>query len=134
MIRAPPGYKFVGADVDSEELWIASLIGDSIFKMHGGTALGWMTLEGTKSEGTDLHSKTASILGISRNEAKIFNYGRIYGAGVKFAAQLLKEFNPSLSEADANSTAKSSMKRLKARNRRLRCWTSNPFGARDPKV
>lgn len=106
MIRAPPGYKFVGADVDSEELWIASLIGDSIFKMHGGTALGWMTLEGTKSEGTDLHSKTASILGISRNEAKIFNYGRIYGAGVKFAAQLLKEFNPSLSEADANSTAK----------------------------
>jgi hypothetical protein len=23
-VVAPPGYKFVGADVDSEELWIAS--------------------------------------------------------------------------------------------------------------
>ncbi|ODQ64564.1 hypothetical protein NADFUDRAFT_60318 [Nadsonia fulvescens var. elongata DSM 6958] len=98
MVKAPPGYKFVGADVDSEELWIASLFGDSLFKIHGGTALGWMTLEGSKSEGTDLHSSTANIIGISRNEAKIFNYGRIYGAGVKFAGQLLKQFNPQMTK------------------------------------
>jgi len=31
MIRAPKGYCFVGADVDSQELWIASLIGDAQF-------------------------------------------------------------------------------------------------------
>ncbi|ODQ82495.1 hypothetical protein BABINDRAFT_159071 [Babjeviella inositovora NRRL Y-12698] len=105
LIEAPPGYCFVGADVDSEELWIASLVGDSIFKLHGGTALGWMTLEGTKSEGTDLHSKTANILGISRNEAKVFNYGRIYGAGLKFACTLLKQFNPTLTEEQAAETA-----------------------------
>ncbi|KAK7204264.1 DNA polymerase family A-domain-containing protein [Myxozyma melibiosi] len=105
MIRAPDNYKFVGADVDSEELWIASLVGDSQFKMHGGTAIGWMTLEGTKSAGTDLHSRTASILGISRNDAKVFNYGRIYGAGLKFAIQLLRQFNPSISEQDAIKTA-----------------------------
>lgn len=105
MIQTPPGYKFVGADVDSEELWIASIMGDSLFKMHGGTALGWMTLEGSKGEGTDLHSKTASILEISRNEAKVFNYGRIYGAGVKFAAQLLRTFRPDISEEKAKSTA-----------------------------
>lgn len=106
-IVAPPGYCIVGADVDSEELWIASLVGDSMFKMHGGTAIGWMTLEGTKSEGTDLHSKTASILGISRNEAKIFNYGRIYGAGLKFATKLLKQFNPKLTDAECAERAKS---------------------------
>ncbi|KAG7879655.1 hypothetical protein KL938_003708 [Ogataea parapolymorpha] len=105
MIQSPPGYCFVGADVDSEELWVASLVGDSVFKIHGGTAIGWMTLEGTKSEGTDLHSKTAKILGISRNDAKVFNYGRIYGAGVKFATSLLKKFNPALTEADARKTA-----------------------------
>lgn len=105
MVKAPPGYKFVGADVDSEELWIASIMGDSLFKIHGGTALGWMTLEGTKSEGTDLHSKTAKILNISRNEAKVFNYGRIYGAGVKFATQLLKQFCPHLSNEESKSTA-----------------------------
>lgn len=105
MVRTPPGYKFVGADVDSEELWIASLVGDSMFKMHGGTALGWMTLEGSKNEGTDLHSKTASILGISRNDAKVFNYGRIYGAGLAFAQQLLKQFNPTLTEKEVQDTA-----------------------------
>lgn len=106
LVQAPPGYVFVGADVDSEELWIASLVGDSVFKLHGGTALGWMTLEGTKNAGTDLHSKTAKILGISRNEAKVFNYGRIYGAGVKFATSLLKKFNPSITDEEADKVAK----------------------------
>lgn len=105
LIEAPSGYCFVGADVDSEELWIASLVGDSLFKMHGATALGWMTLEGDKNERTDLHSKTAEILGISRNDAKIFNYGRIYGAGVKFATRLLKQFNVNLSDKEAEETA-----------------------------
>ncbi|KAK8090141.1 DNA polymerase family A [Apiospora hydei] len=100
MVRAPPGYCFVGADVDSEELWIASVIGDAIFKLHGGNAIGFMTLEGTKAAGTDLHSRTAGILGITRNAAKVFNYGRIYGAGLKFAGTLLRQFNPSLSEQE----------------------------------
>jgi DNA polymerase gamma 1 len=95
----------VGADVDSEELWIASLVGDATFKLHGGNAVGFMTLEGTKSAGTDLHSRTASILGITRNDAKVFNYGRIYGAGLKFAATLLRQFNPSLSEKQTMETA-----------------------------
>ncbi|KAL8420054.1 hypothetical protein RB594_002998 [Gaeumannomyces avenae] len=105
MIKAPPGYSFVGADVDSEELWIASVLGDAVFKLHGGNAIGFMTLEGTKAAGTDLHSRTASILGISRNQSKIFNYGRIYGAGLKFASQLLRQFNPLLSESETSETA-----------------------------
>ena len=50
LVEAPKGYCFVGADVDSEELWIASLVGDSMLQIHGGTALGWMTLEGEKSQ------------------------------------------------------------------------------------
>ncbi|KAF2126704.1 DNA polymeras-like protein gamma [Dothidotthia symphoricarpi CBS 119687] len=105
MVRAPRGYCFVGADVDSQELWIASLIGDSTFKLHGGNAVGFMTLEGTKAAGTDLHSRTAGILGISRNNAKIFNYGRIYGAGLKFAATLLRQFNPGLTDEQTAKTA-----------------------------
>lgn len=105
MVTAPKGYVFVGADVDSQELWIASLIGDAQFRLHGGSAIGFMTLEGSKGAGTDLHSRTAKILGISRNDAKIFNYGRIYGAGQKFAAQLLRQFNPLTPEAKAQSMA-----------------------------
>ncbi|KXT01583.1 hypothetical protein AC578_6359 [Pseudocercospora eumusae] len=105
MITAPQGYSFVGADVDSQELWIASLVGDASFKIHGGNAIGFMTLEGTKAAGTDLHSRTAKILGISRNDAKVFNYGRIYGAGLKFAQSLLRQFNPGLSEEKAKEIA-----------------------------
>ncbi|KAK7737791.1 DNA-directed DNA polymerase gamma mip1 [Cytospora paraplurivora] len=105
MVKAPPGYSFVGADVDSEELWIASVLGDAVFKIHGGNAIGFMTLEGSKAAGTDLHSRTASILGISRGNAKVFNYGRIYGAGLRFAAQLLRQFNPSLSDRETVDTA-----------------------------
>lgn len=46
MIQAPPHCCFVGADVDSQELWIASVIGDASFSgIHGSTALGWMTLQ-----------------------------------------------------------------------------------------
>ena len=105
MVKAPAGYCFVGADVDSQELWIASLVGDAQFKLHGGNAIGFMTLEGTKSAGTDLHSKTAKILGISRNDAKVFNYGRIYGAGVKFASTLLRQFNHSQSEKETHDIA-----------------------------
>lgn len=104
-VEAPAGYKIIGADVDSEELWISSLMGDAQFRMHGATALGWMTLQGTKAAGTDLHSKTAQILGISRDQAKIFNYGRIYGAGVKFAAGLMQQFNTAIDAVEAKQRA-----------------------------
>ena len=95
-IVAPPGYKIIGADVDSEELWIASLIGDAQFGIHGASAIGFMTLQGTKSAGTDLHSTSGRIVGISRDVAKIFNYSRIYGAGQNYAAKLLMQHNPGL--------------------------------------
>lgn len=39
-----------------QELWIASLLGDADFAgEHGATALGWMTLQGEKAEGTDMY-------------------------------------------------------------------------------
>ena len=79
LIRAPKGYIFVGADVDSQELWIASLLGDAQFGFHGASAIGFMTLQGTKALKTDLHSVTGSIIGVSRDSAKVFNYSRIYG-------------------------------------------------------
>lgn len=107
MIQAPPGYNIVGADVDSQELWIASIIGDSYYKkVHGATPFGWMTLIGNKSNGTDMHSVTAKAVGISRDHAKVINYARIYGAGQKFAERLLKQFNPTMAESDAISKSR----------------------------
>ncbi|KAF2658664.1 DNA polymeras-like protein gamma [Lophiostoma macrostomum CBS 122681] len=127
MVRAPQGYCFVGADVDSQELWIASLIGDTTFKLHGGNAVGFMTLEGTKAAGTDLHSRTASILGISRNDAKVFNYGRIYGAGLRFAATLLRQFNPSLTDAETSKTANDLYENTKGKKTTRKQLHERPF-------
>ena len=65
----------MGADVDSQELWIAALLGDAFFAgHHGATALGWMTLQGKKSDGTDMHSRTAAQAEISRDQAKVRFY------------------------------------------------------------
>ncbi|KAH7555470.1 hypothetical protein BM1_07093 [Bipolaris maydis] len=127
MVRAPKGYCFVGADVDSQELWIASLIGDATFKLHGGNAVGFMTLEGTKAAGTDLHSRTASILGISRNDAKVFNYGRIYGAGLQFASTLLRQFNPSLTDAETSKTANDLYQNTKGKKTTRKVLRERPF-------
>ena len=127
MIKAPPGYSFVGADVDSQELWIASLVGDAQFQLHGGNAIGFMTLEGSKAAGTDMHSRTATILGISRNDAKVFNYGRIYGAGVKFAATLLRQFNPSMAEKQTMEVASNLYKETKGARTNRRALSENPF-------
>lgn len=72
----------------------------------GCTAFGWMTLQGKKSQGTDLHSRTADAVGISREHAKVFNYGRIYGAGQPFAERLLMQFNHRLNQTEAASKAR----------------------------
>ncbi|KAJ8029029.1 DNA polymerase subunit gamma-1 [Holothuria leucospilota] len=107
MVQAPPGYHFVGSDVDSQELWIAAILGDSNFVgIHGGTAFGWMTLQGNKKDGTDMHSMTANTVGISRDHAKVINYARIYGAGTRFARHLLMQFNHNLSKEEAWEKAK----------------------------
>lgn len=116
MVRAPPGYAIVGADVDSEELWISSAMGDAQFGIHGATALGWMTLEGTKAAGTDLHSKTASILGLSRDQAKVFNYSRIYGAGMRHAVQLLLQANADILPEQAQRLAEQLYASTKGKN------------------
>lgn len=114
MIQAPKGYCFVGADVDSQELWIASLMGDSFsYKIHGGTGLSYMTLRGSKSEKTDMHSKTASLIGISRSEAKVLNYARIYGAGQKFIERYLMNTNHQLTAEEAKEKAKKIYKETK---------------------
>ncbi|BHF72384.1 hypothetical protein SprV_0401544900 [Sparganum proliferum] len=113
MVQSPPGYSIVGADVDSQEMWIASLIGDSTVGFQGGTPYGWMTLEGSKAKGTDLHTKTAQLIGISRTEAKILNYARLYGSGMEFTKHLLSKFQTNLRPEEADTKAEKLMKATK---------------------
>ncbi|VDL28522.1 unnamed protein product [Hymenolepis diminuta] len=113
MVQAPPGFCLVGADVDSQEMWIASLIGDSVVGFQGGTPYGWMTLEGSKAKGTDLHTKTANLIGIKRSEAKVLNYARLYGSGLEFTKHLLSKFQSNLRPEEASMKAETLMRATK---------------------
>lgn len=99
-----------------QELWLAALLGDAAFAgVHGGTAFGWRTLQGRKSNGTDLHSVTAKAAGASRHHAKIMNYARIYGAGMNFAQQLLKRFCPEMSDEQTKKAATNTLNLTKGK-------------------
>ncbi|KNE57478.1 hypothetical protein AMAG_18053 [Allomyces macrogynus ATCC 38327] len=119
-VEAPPGWALVGADVDYEELWISSAMGDTQFGLHGASALGWMTLQGTKTDAADLHSVTANILWITRDQAKQFNHARIYGAGVAFATGLLTQHNRMLPTEVATQKAETLYEKSKGLKRRMK--------------
>ena len=131
LIIAPEGYALVGADVDSQELWISSLLGDAQFGIHGATAFGWMTLQGTKADKTDLHSRSAEIIQSSRDHAKVFNYARIYGSGLKFASELLLKFNPTLTVEEAKRRAQNLYDETKGLryfpSRKMAKWQLSPY-------
>ncbi|CAG8511388.1 6039_t:CDS:2 [Funneliformis caledonium] len=116
MIKAPKGYKIIGADVDSQEMWISSLISDAEFGYHGATGLGLMMLQGNKSDGTDLHSRTAKILGILREDAKVFNYSRLYGAGIQTVWQMLENSLVNVKIEDAKERAENLFNKTKGQN------------------
>lgn len=76
LVQAPEGAVFVGADVDSQEQWIAALLGDWVVGVGrvGVTPFSRMMLAGSKEAGTDLHSVVARDVGISRDDAKVSSH------------------------------------------------------------
>lgn len=73
MVECPEGWYLVGADVDSQEQWIAALLGDYAVgkKTAGATPFSNMLLAGSKADNSDLHSVVAKTVGISRDNAKV---------------------------------------------------------------
>ncbi|EYB88112.1 hypothetical protein Y032_0252g225 [Ancylostoma ceylanicum] len=99
LVQAPEGCVLVGADVDSQEQWLAGLFGDASHaatfaasSRHPGlTPFSNMMLAGSKAEGTDLHTVVANQLQIDRGQAKALNYARMYGAGEAHASKTLAQ-------------------------------------------
>lgn len=89
--QLPKGYVYVSADVDSQEIWIASLFADMYKQLGevGVTGLSYMTLNGSKAAGNDIHTITANAVGMDRHSAKILNYARLYLCGKQNAMDLL---------------------------------------------
>lgn len=113
MIEVPEGYSLVGADVDSQELWLAASLGDLKDGVCGSTPLGLMVLVGTKEDGTDPHSVVAAQLGISRDLAKNLIYGLCYGLGIKGAIDYIAKALPHKSMPEVTKIAEDLIKVFK---------------------
>lgn len=98
-VQAPPGYRLVGCDFDTQEVKIASLEGEAMDgSIVGSTAMGWMVINGNQKDGTDPHSMVAKPFGVSRQIGKIINFSAIFLCGAKKMASSIKAKNPTWSE------------------------------------
>ncbi|CED82159.1 Mitochondrial DNA polymerase gamma, catalytic subunit [Phaffia rhodozyma] len=92
MVKAPEGYRIVGAAVESQEAWITSTLGDAQFGFHGATPDSRKVLNGNEKSQTDIHSQTAAMVNtqaakvfrisepvLSREQAKTLNHHRAFG-------------------------------------------------------
>lgn len=117
MVEAPEGYKMVGADISSQELWLGASFGDSVTGVCGSTPMSRALLTGSSTDKTDCHSLMATKAGISRDDAKVLNYGMQYGMAIKGATELLykvrkiKDMDKAREDAEKFSNAFKGQKR-----------------------
>lgn len=106
LIQPPPGYCFVKADIDSQELDLFASVGDSSHGHYGYTPLGKSLRTGSKEKGTDPHSLLGALVGIeNRTLMKNLNYGATYGLGKKGATDYVQKANPKWLRAEAQTLA-----------------------------
>lgn len=93
-IKAPPGYKIVGADFEACESWIFSVLGDWFHNpdepFPGASEFSLAVLCGNKEKKTDIHSLMAQKLDLKRGVAKSANFALAYSAGVVSLANTFK--------------------------------------------
>lgn len=89
MVAAPEGYSLVGADYTSEESWLATVLGDRSRQVIGSCEWSLSVLCGSKKNGTDFHSVTAKLAGVSRNAGKSINFAGAYGAGLNRVKEII---------------------------------------------
>lgn len=101
MVAPFAGYSFVGADVDSQEAWLAACHGDEDLGYCGSTAFSLMTIAGSSKDKTDIHSVVARETGYNRDTTKTRVYGALYGQGIKGDSDVILRSNPTLGEDTA---------------------------------
>jgi DNA polymerase I len=73
----PDGWVLLGSDADGLELRCLA----HYMARYDGGAYAKALLEGSKDDGTDIHSMNAKALDLSRDDAKTWIYAWLYGAG-----------------------------------------------------
>lgn len=89
------GDKLVGVDADALELrMLAAMLGH-----FDDGAYAKALLEGSKEDGTDVHSRTGKIVGVeNRDVVKRLTYAYLYGASDRKLSQILREGKAPLSD------------------------------------
>lgn len=105
-VRAPEGWKIVGADFDGQEMQIASIYSDKWEGGHiGCSPFGYNVLSGSKEAGTDPHSALAKLAGVDRDTAKIAGFAVLYGAGVRAVQTYIRRKYPEKSPQEVKDFA-----------------------------
>lgn len=103
-IKAPKGWKIVGADFDGQELQIASTYAD---KWEGGfigsSPMTYIILAGSKERGTDAHTLLSKTISTDRDTAKGVGFAILYGAGSLTVANTIKKKYKDRSESELRS-------------------------------
>lgn len=103
-VKAPQGWKIVGADFDGQEMQIASIYSD---KWEGGfvgcSPFGHNVLSGSKEDGTDPHSSLAKIGGVDRDLAKVIGFSILYGAALKAVKTYIRRRYPEKSDMEVEN-------------------------------
>jgi DNA polymerase gamma 1 len=114
-IKAPDGHKLLIADFSSQEMRIAWTLGDARVGKVGGTPMSLSGIKGSKSEGTDAHSMTATKISnitgkkFPRQGAKVINFSMLYMAGVKTVSGYIRQVLPEVTIAEARTIAKETL-------------------------
>ncbi|MGL4568529.1 MAG: hypothetical protein ACRCU6_08415 [Fusobacteriaceae bacterium] len=109
----PNSYKFVGHDVDSEELQIARIYGDSYAGISGSNQFSQAILLGKKEDGTEFHSITGKEAEVSRDCSKQINYGVFYGAGIKACSASIIYWHPEYPPEIAVQKARKAIEKIR---------------------
>jgi len=110
-VVAPDGFVLVGADFDSQESRLAAQVfTDCRVGRHGSSEWSMAVLQGDKALKTDIHSRTAQMLGIDRADAKTINFLLQYGGGLNLLTATLQTMGKS--RVDAEKLAAEFMARL----------------------
>ena len=112
-VKAPPGFKIVGFDFDSQEAVILATYADCEFGVSGSTAYGHVFLVGSKKTKDDIHWTIANMAGVSRDCGKSCVYAMSYGAGFKTVVNTIRTFHPEISVESAEVFAMKTIEALK---------------------
>lgn len=110
-IKAPKGWKIVGADFDGQELQIASTYAD---KWEGGfigaSPMTYIILAGSKEKGTDAHTLLSKKINTDRDTAKGVGFAILYGAGSLTIANTIKKKFKDRNEAELRGFGEEAIK------------------------